>query len=73
MATHVVPTVDEQRVRSVIDRFIDDLDERMKCAARGNDEMVVQYGFAIDTLIRLEHELRICGCEPEAYEKRGEG
>jgi hypothetical protein len=67
MATQIVPaTIDE--VRAAIDALIERMDRRL---IHEQDEVTIAgLGFAIDTLIELEHNLRLCGCPPEAYEKQ---
>jgi len=55
-------------VREVIDALIERATTRMTQVQ--DDELVAQLGFAIDTLIELEHNLGLCGCPPEAYEAK---
>ena len=63
--------MDEQQVREAIDARMASLEHLMEHEQDG--VAIAMIGFAVDTLIALEHDLRLCGCPPEAYEKRGEG
>ena len=69
MTTHVVP-MDEQQVREAIDARIASLEHLMQHEQDG--VAIAMIGFAVDTLIALEHDLHLCGCSEEVYEKAGE-
>lgn len=74
MATDVVPTIDESRVRAAIDGLIAHKEKLMNETEDTNAIEYLRYlGAGIDTLIQLKHELRLCDCPPEVYEKAGEG
>jgi hypothetical protein len=67
MTSNVVP-FNEQRVKRAIDSHVTKLEELM--SQEKDDIAIAGYGFAIDTLIQLEHDLRLCDCPPEAYEAK---
>ena len=62
--------MDESQVKAAIDGLITFLEACM--AQETNRVLVTRYGRWIDALIALEHDLRLCGCPPEVYEKAGE-
>ena len=59
--------MDEQQVREAIDARLASLEHLLQHEQDGVS--VAMIGFAVDTLIQLEHDLRLCGCPPEVYEK----
>ena len=63
--------MDESQVKAAIDARIASLEHLMSQEQDGG--AAIMLGFAIDTLIQLEHDLRLCDCPPEVYEKAGEG
>ncbi len=68
--------MNEQQVREAIDGLIESLEKRMATyedtSFAGDLGAISELGRCIDDLIYLKHTLRLCGCPPEAYEKRGE-
>lgn len=66
--------MNEQQVREAIDALIEHNTKRINELQNTGEkpELVGEMNHAIDTLIHLKHNLRLCGCLPEAYEKAGE-
>ena len=62
--------MDEQQVREAIDGIIVFIEQRM--STEQDQHKIARFGRAIDALIALEHNLGLCGCPPEVYEKAGQ-